>query len=888
VARKLIIIIFILFPVLAVAQPITFNRPKNTDSLKKVLSESSGTKRVDLLNMTGYSILSKNPEESLNYITKALTLSDSLGYDDGKAVALWLLSLKKQNIDSSLKYLLKAEKLLNDSTYWVVKYNIFTRIADRYLKINKNDSAIAYYQKSSTEIITPDGFYARMTGYTRAAKHLNISGDYTEEGNMLKMLNELVLKEGYPLSDIKFILYFGKLGSFYTRHGYYGLAVDAHKKILDNLYKFKLTNGVNDYMAAKFLGFIARAYGQWGKYDSAIYYHNRSINKFILSQNKYNRSLKTDKKLNHIGNFKINIANQIEGKAIVQMNTGMYDSSKMNFLRSMEMRKEKNDILGVAMCLDGLGELCQIQGRYTNALEQLDEGLKMKRTYREDYNLAHPKKSSQINMNNMIDESISISFFDKGKLFYDWGKDELAKRQFDEAIKLSRNIGYVRGEAQALMAAGDVYLKQDSMDVAKISYKKAFDIFDKTDNLPEKARAQAKLGDYYSYTRNITKAQRYYHLAQSIFNKLGLQRDLAETYAKSAQLHFQQKEYDKAIDEYQKSIKIATPLQLQKILMEAHKGISDVYSALGKTDIAFEHYKKYIAARDTIFTLEASRQIANLEAIHEAEKKGQEISMLKNENELKQYKLERSQYVYISIGGLALLLIISTILYSRQEKLKASKQNMTLEQKLLRTQMNPHFIFNALTNIQRFMYGNKPAEANTYLTTFAGLMRNILENSKENVISLDKEITTITNYLKLQKLRLGDKLEYSIEVDEAIVPENYQIPPMLAQPFIENAIEHGIIHKKNGGNIKIKFYSSGNYLFFEVTDDGVGREKAAELEKGREKVHVSMATTITKDRLEVINKKLKSKITLKIIDLKDKNNKPLGTKVVITIPENYS
>ncbi len=115
--------------------------------------------------------------------------------------------------------------------------------------------------------------------------------------------------------------------------------------------------------------------------------------------------------------------------------------------------------------------------------------------------------------------------------------------------------------------------------------------------------------------------------------------------------------------------------------------------------------------------------------------------------------------------------------------------------------MNPHFIFNALTNIQSFMYLNKPVDAATYLTTFAGLMRNILDNSKKNSIPLDKEITTISNYLKLQKLRMGNKLDYTIELDESIVPERCQIPPMLAQPFIENAIEHGIIHKKEGGHI---------------------------------------------------------------------------------------
>ena len=109
------------------------------------------------------------------------------------------------------------------------------------------------------------------------------------------------------------------------------------------------------------------------------------------------------------------------------------------------------------------------------------------------------------------------------------------------------------------MAVGDIFLKQDSVEAAKINYIKAYDIFDKTDNLPEKAQAQAKLGDYYSYNGDVSEAQKHYHLALSIFDKLGLQRDLAKVYSKTAQLHFQKKEYDEAINEYQLSIRIATP-----------------------------------------------------------------------------------------------------------------------------------------------------------------------------------------------------------------------------------------------------------------------------------------------------------------------------------------
>jgi LytS/YehU family sensor histidine kinase len=237
--------------------------------------------------------------------------------------------------------------------------------------------------------------------------------------------------------------------------------------------------------------------------------------------------------------------------------------------------------------------------------------------------------------------------------------------------------------------------------------------------------------------------------------------------------------------------------------------------------------------------------------------------------------------------GLFLVILLFALLLFRQNRLKTEQNALMLEQKLLRSQMNPHFLFNSLASIQNFIVTEDPDKASIYLSRFSSLMRNILDSSAEEFIPLEKEISTITYYLELQKVRYAGKFDFNIDVDENIDEENMNIPPMLAQPFIENAIEHGIKHKSSKGHISISFSFNEDVILISVEDDGVGRIRAAEIEKQHKKDHHSMATSITRDRLANLNRKLKTKISLEIIDLKNKQGEASGTKVIFSIPVHH-
>jgi LytS/YehU family sensor histidine kinase len=154
----------------------------------------------------------------------------------------------------------------------------------------------------------------------------------------------------------------------------------------------------------------------------------------------------------------------------------------------------------------------------------------------------------------------------------------------------------------------------------------------------------------------------------------------------------------------------------------------------------------------------------------------------------------------------------------------------------------------------------------------------------EEFIPLEKEIETVKNYLELQQVRYTGKFTYQVSVDEDLDTEQIQIPPMLTQPFIENAIEHGIRNLGTKGKINIRFIRSNNTLMLEIEDNGIGREKAQELLRQRDKTHKSMATAITLERIVVLNRKLKRKISLEIVDMKDDHGEAKGTRVVFGVP----
>ncbi len=203
----------------------------------------------------------------------------------------------------------------------------------------------------------------------------------------------------------------------------------------------------------------------------------------------------------------------------------------------------------------------------------------------------------------------------------------------------------------------------------------------------------------------------------------------------------------------------------------------------------------------------------------------------------------------------------------------------------LRSQMNPHFIFNCLNSIKLYSLENDSESASVYLTKFSKLIRLVLDNSRSERLTLEKEIETLRLYIEMEIMRFKEKVQYELIVSPEIDQQYVEIPPLLIQPFVENAIWHGLMHKEFGGKVSILLHLVGeNMLEIQIIDNGVGREKSAEYKSKTATKHKSFGMKVTNERIDLINQIYKTNANVEIEDLYDQNQNGIGTKVTIQIP----
>lgn len=307
---------------------------------------------------------------------------------------------------------------------------------------------------------------------------------------------------------------------------------------------------------------------------------------------------------------------------------------------------------------------------------------------------------------------------------------------------------------------------------------------------------------------------------------------------------------------------------------------SELYQCVGQADSALVYYQQFIAHRDTINSQAKEQRILELEALYEKEQQDNEINALRIQNLEQDNQLQRqSRYLFLAIS-IGVLLAAMIYFFQQRRKLRILHEVNQMEQKLLSLQMNPHFIFNSIGSIQNFLYDKEDLPtAIRYLSQFAALMRQILEHSREKFISLGDEISTLRNYLDLQKLRFENTFDYEIVVDPSINMEEVGVPPLIAQPFVENAIEHGMIYKIKDGKVGVYVHRKEDRIQLEIRDNGKGLSSIQVPAQNVESNKKSLATTITRERLHILSTISKRKFKLQV-----EGNETEGTTVAIDLP----
>jgi tetratricopeptide (TPR) repeat protein len=370
-------------------------------------------------------------------------------------------------------------------------------------------------------------------------------------------------------------------------------------------------------------------------------------------------------------------------------------------------------------------------------------------------------------------------------------------------------------------------------------------------------------------------------------------------------------QYHDALSFTREGITMATNLGIRPRMMQGYELLSKIYHNLGNNDSAYQYLNQYVTLKDSIQNRQFLFRLNSYKKAAEDAKKESRIGFLIRNNQIKQQQLKQ-QATFRNFIIAAFIALLSAGLYvfrninlkRKNEELKQEqkeqewkvkdlenenkhielqKQSADLEMQALRAQMNPHFIFNSLSSINHFILKNESKTASSYLTRFSRLIRMVLINSQRSLITLEDELQMLELYLEMERLRFKNSFDYSITFLNTIDSDNILVPPLLLQPFCENAIWHGLMHKEGQGRLHVGLSMENNVLNCTITDNGIGREKAEQMKSKSAEKEKSMGLRITEDRLNLLNREKGIRTIFKIEDLRDLDGNSTGTRVHLKI-----
>ncbi|MEP2023952.1 MAG: histidine kinase [Reichenbachiella sp.] len=459
--------------------------------------------------------------------------------------------------------------------------------------------------------------------------------------------------------------------------------------------------------------------------------------------------------------------------------------------------------------------------------------------------------------------------------------EKYAYQSFQMALEMKDSISI--GVASNTLAS--IYLETDQYEKAIEGFRTAL-AYEGSKGLGQIQQLKMNIGQTYTHMQMYDSAQKLLEEGVEYFKSSSDEMSYITSLNLLSDLYEAQGRWKKIIPLGQKSLELTEDLPLLKQKREASENLYLAYENMEQTAMAYKYFKAYSAFRDSLYNKEKGKEIERLRAQLEYEEQNRAIGELTEENLTQALQLEQERNTRnLILSSASFILLLGGFLWLMYKRKQDKKQHaldmkrVEIEQRMLRSQMNPHFIFNALNSIQSYVTTNQTYEAEVFLSKFSLLVRKILENSAHKLISLEEETETLQLYLELEKVRFQDKFDFAIQFDEA--DQTLPIPPMLLQPFVENAILHGMKGKEGKGQIDVRFMEQKDVLICEVEDNGVGRS----LNGKKAGDHRSMATGLTDDRINFFNKEIKGTgFSLLIFDLKHQDGSPSGTKVQLTIP----
>jgi len=511
---------------------------------------------------------------------------------------------------------------------------------------------------------------------------------------------------------------------------------------------------------------------------------------------------------------------------------------------------------GKALALRQKGNLYYVMANNLQALDAYQQALKISQ--------------------NLSDKILEASLYNNlGNIYADLKEYDKALEKYQSFLSTSEELGQINNQIKGLTNIGSIYNDMGKHNEGITYLQKALSLAKEEKNEFFIAAIINNLGLAYKGVENYEKSLNYYQEASEKAKKLKNKYIEASALNSIGKVNILLKNYAVAGINGERALELAKEVDAVEWQADSWNVLSAVYEHQGSHDKALLAYKNYIQLKDSVLSEEKKVELTRRDMQFKLEKQETLASL-----EIKRQRFIKNM-VMAGGGVLFIATIIGYILYKKRRDALEEKRTADfntkvadIELKALRSQMNPHFIFNSLNSISDYMLKYDLDTANDYLVKFSKLMRSILENSEKKWISLKEDLKLIELYIQIETLRLKNKLSYDIKVDKMIDIENTLIPPLILQPFIENSIWHGIAEKKSKGHIQIEIKKENEMIVCIVEDDGVGRKKNINAKPENN----SMGVKITKSRLDIINQLKKTNGSIEMFDKKQ------GLRVELKLP----
>ena len=521
--------------------------------------------------------------------------------------------------------------------------------------------------------------------------------------------------------------------------------------------------------------------------------------------------------------------------------------------------------------------------------------------------LSNNYKDSEQTYQELIEEKLST--YESIQVFEGLGDVFVITKKLDASIANYQKALQVAKENLVTFKITDLNSKIANVFAAQGKTNRAENLFKNSLNLAEKenlSRAleeEEKVADFYNKNSRFDEEikLRKKSLIKSKRNEVSKLKSIKKDSITSQKINYKigtayilKEDYKEAIPFLQKSIKDANKNKDIVVEKDATRKLSESYATIGDYDNALKSYQGYVELVDVLY-LKKEQEIQQAKRFAKKISDNQNrISSLEKDKELARSKISlanidqklseesnrsQRQIIYSLITVISLLLLLAWFMFRNTKQQKLANNLLAL--KSMRSQMNPHFIFNALNSVNSFIAVNDERNANRYLSEFSVLMRSVLENSDEDFILLTKEIELLELYVKLEHNRFKEKFDYQINIDKTIDLEQFSIPPMLLQPYIENAIWHGLRYRKEKGILEISVHKKDSEtISISIIDDGIGRKKSQKLKTKNQLKQKSKGMSTIKNRITILNNMYKERISVTVSDVLETGE---GTKVKLLL-----